>query len=1463
MNKKIIFLLSSLLVAAFSAYSQPTISCPGVDAGQDTSLINSVNGCIQLTAVPVSGFQPTTYTVAQIPYNPYPFNVGTSIIINQDDVWGPVTTLPFDFCFYGGTYNQAQPGSNGLVSFVLNTVGSYCPWPINAPIPDPLAPLNCIMGPWHDINPSFGGNVYAQMYGVAPCRVFVVSWFSNAMFSCTGLFTTQQIAIYETTNIIEVYIQDKPLCTTWNGGASILGVHNATGTQAVVAPGRNFPNQWSAVNEGWRWEPAGASNHTVSWYEVGNPTPIATTDTVTVCPVLCNNYYESVATYTNCNGAVVIVRDTVFVAGVAPNAFSNPTITNVSCFGGTNGAITISPTGLVQPLVYNWPQLGSATPTVSNLAAGVYNVLVTDSSGCSLVDSFEVIEPTQVVPNATATDALCFGATTGTATAAPTGGTPGYTYNWSGGGGTNATATNLGAGQYIVTVTDQNGCTALDTVQVNQPTQVIASTTMVPALCNGQASGQATASAVGGTPGYTYSWSPSGQSTATATNLAAGLHTVTVTDLNGCTSISSTTVTQPSAMSALTNQVNVSCFGGSNGSASVITSGGTPSYTYAWSPSGGSGATANNLTAGNYTCTITDANGCTITRSFVILEPSPLTVVGYMTPEICAGFCNGTASAVAGGGTPPYTYTWSTGATVPSISNLCSGVYSVTVVDAQGCVANATTTVTANPNPIADAGADVSFCEGTGGAQLNGSASGGGGSPYYFTWTCNLPPCGLSCVNCPDPIANPTDTTVYYLVVTDQNGCSSPMDSVVVNVLPKPIVNAGPDTAICGVPAPCVVLTPSISNGFGPYTYQWLPSLGLNDATILNPCARPDTTTIYALVVTDLSTGCTSDYTTTDTLSTVEVTVSPVPIADAGPNRVICDGDSTQLQGIGTGAGPNYDFQWSPVSGLSNYAIINPLAFPALTTNYTLVVWSNGCPSYADTVVVYVTEIPTVDAGQDRDICMGDSAFLDGSASIASQVIADSVVSYAWTPPAGLSTTTVPDVMASPAQTGLYYLTATTAQGCTNLDSVLVTINPSPIIDAGPNLTVCAGSGPWNLNGSISWYNGVAPGDLQNVIIEWQPAQHVVGPNDVEDIQVNPDQTMYFYFTVTYNTCTATDSVLVTVVSELHPIAEADTNVICSGDSVGLHVTGGLGGGTVTWTPGGSLDDPTSTDPTAAPAATTTYIVTMSESGCMGVDSVTVQVIETPKVAFVSTFTEGCAPIEVVFTSLTADGILLTWDFGDGAPRENGSTVTHIFDSAGTYPVMLWGTNTGGCSDSSDVPTIVTVHDTVVPAFHSDPNYPVEMTVPGGEVHFFDDTPGATDWLWNFGTGFTSTAENPTYSFSTPGTYFVTLLVENEHGCAGTVVHGPYIVTMPELFIPNVFSPNGDGFNDVFLVQYSGNQRFKLSVFDRWGVQLHSTNNKMAGWDGKNQDSEVVEGVYYYEVKVGDRDYTGNITLVR
>ena len=259
--------------------------------------------------------------------------------------------------------------------------------------------------------------------------------------------------------------------------------------------------------------------------------------------------------------------------------------------------------------------------------------------------------------------------------------------------------------------------------------------------------------------------------------------------------------------------------------------------------------------------------------------------------------------------------------------------------------------------PIANAGSNVSFCEGQGPAQLNGSAT-SGTPPYYYTWWCDTTVCVIDSINDDDPLVNPSTTTVYYLQVTDFNGMVSSIDSVVVTVLPTPVVDGGPDHEICSDNAPCVILTPSIFNAPGPYTYNWGPTTGINSAMILNPCARPMVTTVYGLQATS-SNGCSNGLPGTDSLAMVTVAVMPQPIANAAPDRFLCEGDSIQLNGFGTNAGPLYFFSWSPTSGLSNSSIPSPMASPSVSTTYTLTVWSNGCPSVGQTVFVSVFPVPS------------------------------------------------------------------------------------------------------------------------------------------------------------------------------------------------------------------------------------------------------------------------------------------------------------------------------------------------------------------------------------------------------------------------------------------------------------------------------------------------------------------------
>jgi len=286
----------------------------------------------------------------------------------------------------------------------------------------------------------------------------------------------------------------------------------------------------------------------------------------------------------------------------------------------------------------------------------------------------------------TFTNVVCNGGSTGSASATPNYGITPYTYSWSPSSQTTQTVTGLSAGTYTVTVTDHGGCTATETAIVKQPqTLSVIAYQGQSVHCYAGATLSIQTTIPGGTSPYTYSWTPGGSTNSSISGITGGSYTVTVTDNCGATASASATATQPSALSVSPNVTdNVLCYGGSDGSVSSSGSGGTAPYSYSWS-GGGTNSTKTGLTAGTYTITVTDANGCTATATATITQPTELTA--GLTSRCFLG--EGTLTSNPSGGTSPYTYSWSTGATTSSIGSLSAGTYYVTVTDLNGCTASA------------------------------------------------------------------------------------------------------------------------------------------------------------------------------------------------------------------------------------------------------------------------------------------------------------------------------------------------------------------------------------------------------------------------------------------------------------------------------------------------------------------------------------------------------------------------------------------------------------------------------------------------------------------------------------------------------------------------------------------------------------------------------------------------------
>ncbi len=369
--------------------------CPNVDAGPDIDLDCGID-CVDLTASFLQTGETTSYEVTSITYAPpFPFTGGTPVSANTDDIWSPTIPIPFDFCFFGETYSELIIGSNGVVAFDFTqpdtTPGGFCQWSFEPTetIPDPVELFRTtIFGAYMDINPAVAGSgqINFEVFGEAPCRTMVINFPDVPYFSCNNLIMTSQIVMYETTNVIEVYMEERSdQCPTWNDGLAIIGIQNQDGTIGFTPPGRNTGN-WAANQEAWRFTPNGTSNVMFSWLDAGGNV-LGTDPTINVCPADIVTEYTAQAIYTNCNGDVITETDTVTVTKVANftvDLGEDQNLCDVASFDITADVQGIDPT----QATYLW-NTGATTQTITVNQTGTYTCDVT-FDGCTLMDSVNI-----------------------------------------------------------------------------------------------------------------------------------------------------------------------------------------------------------------------------------------------------------------------------------------------------------------------------------------------------------------------------------------------------------------------------------------------------------------------------------------------------------------------------------------------------------------------------------------------------------------------------------------------------------------------------------------------------------------------------------------------------------------------------------------------------------------------------------------------------------------------------------------------------------------------------------------------------------------------------------------------------------------------------------------------------------------------------------------------------------------
>lgn len=550
---------------------------------------------------------------------------------------------------------------------------------------------------------------------------------------------------------------------------------------------------------------------------------------------------------------------------------------------------------------------------LDHLAAGTYTITMTASNGNVTTTSFVVTQPTAVAPVPDSANVACYGDATGATWVASAGGTPPYSYAWSG-GQTTDTVRNLPAGVYQITVTDSYGCRDSAAVQVAQPLAPLSATIDSQNVsCFGQSTGQAWAIATGGTSGYTYSWSTT-QTTDTISALAAGPYSMTVTDAAACTVSASVNITQPaSAISLTASESDVPCHGDATGVAWGIASGGTPGYQYLWGTTQTTD-TITNLIAGTYNVTATDALGCTATAAVTIAEPAtPLSLTTAADNITCKGFSDGKAWATPAGGTAGYTFAWSNSATTDTIRNLAAGPYTILATDAHGCTASGSVNILSSMDTVIidTAGTDATCGMANGSATLTPS---GGTAPYAYNWSTGANTQSLTAVN----------GGTYQVTVTDAAGCSS---ARAVSLRQYPAVTGATSVQNDTCSQSVGTARLAVSTGTPPYTYLWSTSA----TTIVISALRAGN---YNATITD-SIGCT--YTAVATVGNIDIVPQPTFGASDTP---IC-GDAVIVLNPGDFA----SYRWQDYSTASSYRVTATGTYAVTVTN------AEGCTATATIIV--------------------------------------------------------------------------------------------------------------------------------------------------------------------------------------------------------------------------------------------------------------------------------------------------------------------------------------------------------------------------------------------------------------------------------------------------------------------------------------------------------------------------------
>lgn len=683
-------------------------------------------------------------------------------------------------------------------------------------------------------------------------------------------------------------------------------------------------------------------------------------------------------------------------------------ITDVSCFGLSDGAITVAAADGNEPYIFSIDNSGSTqgSGSFTGITAGDHFIAVQDADMCTDTLFFTINQPEEIVlTGAIDQEISCFEGTNGILSASATGGDGNYTIAW----GvsplvTGPVLTDVSAGTYEIGVLDGQGCSGLTSITIEDPVELTLSLDSQNASCNDQNNGSIEAIVAGGTGDYTFTWDPALPNQGTQTGLQAGQYCVTVSDENGCSTDACVDLSAPDALEITAIDITpVDCAGNNTGTASVTVEGGDGNYSYLWNDDLAQiDATAVFLIAGSYTVQITDGGGCQIDAEVMVPEPELLEISFEVSDVLCRAGSDGFATAIPEGGTGPYTYLWETDGTEATEEGFEVGVYTVIVTDDNGCTAEADVQIDEPAEAVSVVVEQTKIgCYGQSDNEATVSAMGGTGTNYTYEWSDTQT----------TAVAVGLDTLLYSVIARDENGCEAEIQIELVDLPEIDFIINTIRPSCFGYPDGTMGAN-LVEGGSGTgYTYQW----SNNQFTpVINDLLGGQ---VYSVTVTD-SEGC-------QTARERELPQPPEITFEFDIQDVLCNGDETGEATVVNIQGENdvYTFQWDANSGGSITETASDLS---IGTYSVIVTDDEDCFSEAQVSITQPTaiaiEFETVD-----NICHGDE---EGAVSA---MVSGGIADYTYDWDIGSDQSKLNDLPA-----GTYELSITDGNGCVEVAQAVV-----------------------------------------------------------------------------------------------------------------------------------------------------------------------------------------------------------------------------------------------------------------------------------------------------------------------------------------------------------------------------------------------------------------------------------------